>query len=825
MSDDFGSTLRGLRQASGLTQEQLAEGCGLSVDGISALERGHRRRPRASTVDALVRGLGLDADAAEALRAACATTAPAPRETAAGPFDRATHVRPGWRLRPAQLPAAPATYVGRDELVDRLVGRLREPDGLAPHVVGITGMPGIGKTSLALRVGHAVADRFPDGQIYLDLRGHHPAGALTTQQALAYLLTSLGMHADDLPSDLQQTVACYRTLTSGTRLLLVLDDAGDDAELDLLVPGTGGSAVLLISRSSLPGGPATETHHLGRLATAEAGELLARLVGAERVIADHEAVDRLVTECAGLPLALRIAAARLQSHPSWTVAELADRLAEGGPLVELQCGSIAIEPTLGESIEQLRGNDDEVDGAAAQALSVIGLLPTYAVSPVAVAAACAWSRQQAQTAIDRLVETSLVEESASGACTVHDLVHAVARDRAHTDLTPAARHAVRMRVLRHYTALAWRSRSLSRPVPPGIDGAALEAGLDPDLAPEQCLELIAPDAEQLASLIRVCAGHDAETDLAIGRLVLGLITYFAARADNVGWPETVRLALDHLPDDALDERIWLLQDLALAQSGRGDHRPAIASADEAARLARAHGRPVAEATALTAASIALRRLDRMGEALERCRRALALCQEGGDGRATAAVWRDLGQLEAASGDLPAGIRSTRRSLVLYRRLQVPRGIAMALINLGVMLRDTGALEESRALLEEGVEVSRSVGDRALETEALDELGFWHLVTGDARGGISVLSDGLALVDDRGVGQWETSIRRRLGLALDGLGRHEEAEEHWHLAIRRHEQRGELRQAAEVRQLLAARSVSMSRTGPTRAATSRRTSSA
>ena len=131
---------------------------------------------------------------------------------------------------------------------------------------------------------------------------------------------------------------------------------------------------------------------------------------------------------------------------------------------------------------------------------------------------------------------------------------------------------------------------------------------------------------------------------------------------------------------------------------------------------------------------------------------------------------------------------------------------------------------ARALLEEGVEVSRSVGDRALETEALDELGYWHVVAGDPRGGISVLSDGLALVDDRGAGQWEVSIRRRLAMALDGLGRHDEADEHWRTALRRHEQRGERRQAAELRQLWASR-VSMRRTGPTRAATSRRTSPA
>lgn len=819
MSDDFGATLRGLRLACGLTQEQLAERCGLSVEGISVLERGRRKRPRASTIDALVRGLGLDEDDARRMRQVCS------RRRVGETWTRPDQVRPGWALRPAQLPAPPPLHVGRDDLVRAVTDRLREPAGLAPQVVGITGMAGIGKTSLALRVGHAVAPDFPDGQIYLDLRGHHPAGALDTRAALAYLLVSLGVHSDDVPRDADQAAAAYRTLTNGTRLLVVLDDAADHegaADVAQLLPGTAGNAVVVVSRSGLSA--PTSGFHLGRLDDASATELLRHMVGRERTDPDADALRRLVEGCAGLPLALRIVGARLQARPSWSVADLAERLGERGPLVELHCGGLGVEQTLGDCMQQLRSSASRTDRLAAEALHTIGLLPTYAVSVEAIGAAHGWSRARSAAAVDRLVEANLAEESASGQYAVHDLVHAVARSWAESTTTPARRHALRLRVLRHYVALAWRSRELSRTPPSGIDHGALTRPLAPDLGPSACLELVSADADQVLALARVVAGHDDESGLAVAHLALGLMTFFVAKADNLGWPETLELALEHLPDDAPDERVWLWQDLALARSGRGDHAAAAEAAQTSARLAREHDRPLAEAGAEIAGSIALRRLGRLPDAVQACMRGLALSLQQGDERGAAAAWRDLGLLQAAVGKRADGVRSERRSLDLYRRLGVPRGIAMTLINLGVMLRDDGALTDARSLLEEAVEVSRSVGDRALETEALDELGYWHVVAGDPRGGISVLSDGLALVDDRGAGQWEVSIRRRLAMALDGLGRHHEADEHWRTALRRHEQRGERRQAAELRQLWASR-VSMRRTGPTRAATSRRTSPA
>ncbi|WP_289232138.1 helix-turn-helix domain-containing protein [Barrientosiimonas endolithica] len=310
MSDDFGATLRGLRLACGLTQEQLAERCGLSVEGISVLERGRRKRPRASTIDALVRGLGLDEDDARRMRQVCS------RRRVGETWTRPDQVRPGWALRPAQLPAPPPLHVGRDDLVRAVTDRLREPAGLAPQVVGITGMAGIGKTSLALRVGHAVAPDFPDGQIYLDLRGHHPAGALDTRAALAYLLVSLGVHSDDVPRDADQAAAAYRTLTNGTRLLVVLDDAADHegaADVAQLLPGTAGNAVVVVSRSGLSA--PTSAFHLGRLDDASATELLRHVLGRERTDPDADALRRLVEGCAGLPLALRIVGARLQARP------------------------------------------------------------------------------------------------------------------------------------------------------------------------------------------------------------------------------------------------------------------------------------------------------------------------------------------------------------------------------------------------------------------------------------------------------------------------------------------------------------------------------
>lgn len=796
--DELGSRLRAIRRRVGMTQEQLAEASGLSVDGIGALERGHRRRPRHDTIELLTKALGISEDEAAQLRA---LSRPDSSATATESEAKRPRRRVSAPLSPHQLPAPPTTYIGRDAAVDDLVHLLTRTERLpTPRVATITGMGGVGKTGLALLVAHRAAAHYPDGQLYLNLRANGGTEPLTLQSAMTFLLTSLGMHADDVPTDLAQATAAFRTRTSSTRLLLVFDNVAQAGQVESLLPGGPANAVLITSRSTLGAAIDARPCPLEPLPRPAARQLLAAVVGEQRVAADPLSSRAVIESCAGLPLALRIVAARMQARPNWAMSDLAHRLSDrDGRLAELNSGGVAVAATLAGSLDQLRASEDPVDQDAARAWLAMGVLPASLLPPTAIEAVCEWTAARTRLAIERLLEVSLIEEPLPGTFRMHDLVHALARATAQQELSPADQHVWRTRALERYVAVAWRSLVLSRAAPEGFDEAALTAGIAPDLTPKDCLDLITQEAEQILALAGDVVRHDSDSAIRAAHVALGLMTFFVARVDSAGWSELLSLVLDHVPEDAHDVRIWLHQDLAFAHSGRGEHEVALTHAHAAAELARAAGRVAAEAAACNVTAIALRRLDRMPEALDACRRGLALCEQAGDERALAIAWRDTGQLQSQCGDLVDGIASERKSLAIYRRIGVPRGVAMTLINVGVMLRKNGDLDEALTHLTEAVEVSRSVGDLALETEALDELGYWHLLAGDALSGIHVLQDGLAVLADSGSGQWEPSIRHRLGLALDSLGRYDEADAQWLAAVRLHEQRGEVRRALELRQ--------------------------
>lgn len=795
MAHEFGPLLRSLRRQAGLTQEQLALASGLSVDGIGALERGHRLRPRRDTISLLVAALGLDQDDAATLQSAAVP----PRRK---PPRAAERRRVGWTGTPHQLPAAPSVLVGRETLASDIESSLTGPTGRAgarPRVVALTGMGGIGKTALALVVAHRAAPQFPDGQLYLDLRGHGRAAGLSLTDALAHLLTSLGLHADDVPVDEDRALAAYRTRTSGSRLLVVLDNARDAAQVDALLPSGSENAVVVTSRASLGAQLEARQHALSPLPEDVARELLAERVGHQRMSSDEPASRTVIASCAGLPLALRIVAARMQARPQWAVSDVAQRLADRDTrLTELDSQGLAVATSLGDSVDQLRGSPDPTDQDAAELWLTMGVMPAPQVGLSGISHACSWPPDRTERAVERLAEVSLLEEPAPGRFRMHDLVHDLAHRRAGAELGRAEQDVRRRAALAHYVALAWRSRSLVRSTPEGFDDDSITAGMDPECSPRDCLAVIDEESEQLLRLLDEAGDDDKSAEL-IPLLALGLVSLFVTRVDNTRWADTLAFALDRVPQEATDARVWLLQDLAMAHSGRGQHDLALRSAERAADLAGATGRREAEAAALNACAIALRRLGRLSEALDVCGRALVLFEREGDVRGQAIGLRDMGQLHFQNGDLETGIGFARRSLAIYEQIDVPRGLTMSHLNLGVMLRERGDLTDALHHLALAVSLSRDVGDLALETEALDELGEWHLLAGDAREGITVLRDGLAVIADHGSGQWEASIRRRLAIALESLGRPAEADEQWVAALRICEQRGESDQAAQLRQ--------------------------
>ncbi len=370
------------------------------------------------------------------------------------------------------------------------------------------------------------------------------------------------------------------------------------------------------------------------------------------------------------------------------------------------------------------------------------------------------------------------------------------------DVLAAAEREPVERLTVFYVAVGWRTRHHCRPTPPKVDADRLARASGSLVDTGDCLDLLVADADQCTALAAMLASTDHPARRHLPWLVLGLITYFVGRADTSGWPEMLLLALGSADESGLDPAVagHLREDLALALSGRGEHHAALEEARRATALFGLAADERSRASALGTEAIILGRLDRIPEAIALREQARLVSESVGDDRAVAAAHRDLGLLLARAGDLPAAIVHEGRSLELYTRIGVTRGVAMAAVNLGVMLRDTGDLARARAHLEQSVAIFHGIGDRAGETEALDELGYWHVVAGDPGLGLTILNDGLALVDDSDTGQWEASIRKRLGLALLRLGRRAEAEHHWRAAVQIHMRRGEWRAVAEAHQL-------------------------
>ena len=430
-ADRFAVVLRSFRRAAGLSQDALAARAGLSTRAVSELERGRVTRPRSSSVRLLADALGLEGpDRRRFERAGFAAGHPEPDG------------RPATHRVPAQLPAAVAAFTGRAEelsLLDRLES---SPDGTVVPISAVSGTAGVGKTALAVHWAHRGRDRFPDGQLYVNLRGYDPGRPVTATDALAGFLAALGVRGPDLPLDLEGRAARYRTETAGRRMLVVLDNASSLEQVRPLLPGTSTCTVVITSRDSLAGLVAVDGARrleLGLLPPGDAVTLLRRLVGA-RVDAEPLAAATLAEQCGRLPLALRIAAELVNGRPHGTLAELADEFADERRRLDLLDGG---DPH-GAVRAVLSCSDLPAD--ATTAFRLLGLHPAPDFDRYAVAALAGVGMPEADRAIDTLVRANLLHRIGPDRYGLHDLLRAYAADLARTQLTEPVRRAALTRL-------------------------------------------------------------------------------------------------------------------------------------------------------------------------------------------------------------------------------------------------------------------------------------------------------------------------------------------------------------------------------------------
>lgn len=449
----FGNQLRTARQFFGLSQEELAERSGMSVRAIGSLERGSSKWPHPSSIGRLADALGLGGQARERFFVAGrrrpaydgAVLADVPQESLPDRADR--------QVIPRQLPCPVAQFAGRQAELARLTSLLDQAHTGEPSAVVISaigGTPGVGKTALALHWAHQVADRFPDGQLYLNLRGFDASGGpLPPGTAIRYLLEALQFPGERIPASAEAQAGLYRSLLSGRRMLVILDNARDAAQVLPLLPGNPGCLVLVTSRCQLAGLAAVQGAHLltlDLLTETDARELLAQRLGATRLDDEPEAATQVIKLCARLPLALAIVAARASVRPLPSLGALAVELGEAGRRLDaLETGdalasvrtvfSLSVSCLSADSVRMFRllGLHSAPDITIPAAASLAGMLPALA-----------------HRVLSQLTQAHLITEPVPGRFVMHDLLRAYAAELAEAGGTVHNRRAALTRLFDYY---------------------------------------------------------------------------------------------------------------------------------------------------------------------------------------------------------------------------------------------------------------------------------------------------------------------------------------------------------------------------------------
>ena len=416
----LGGLVRSRRIAAGLTQEELSGHAGVSVRTIRDIERGRRATPSSTSIRLLAEALEGRKPQHELVVAAAASRVK--RLTATiddGPLAAPAGKAP---VHPAQLPPTVRDFTGRSDESAALLAVLSATRGGQPGpaaVAAIAGMPGIGKTALALHVAHRVASYYPDGQLFLNLRGMD--SPITHQAAFYRFLRDLGS-APPPHLGSSEYAGHYQTMLAGKRMLIVLDNAYDSAHVRPFIPSAPGCGVVITSRSRLADLEGCTPVHLGTLADAEARTLLGNIAGPERVAAEPRQADDLLNACAGLPLAVRIVGARLASRPGWNLATLAERLAcPGRLLAELRTGDLAVERSLRQSYDGILRIGPQ--GRSAQAGFVrLGQLSRDTFTLADAKSLMDGTEASAENILELLVDINLIQPSLPGRYQLHHLI-------------------------------------------------------------------------------------------------------------------------------------------------------------------------------------------------------------------------------------------------------------------------------------------------------------------------------------------------------------------------------------------------------------------
>ncbi|WP_155368069.1 AfsR/SARP family transcriptional regulator [Catellatospora vulcania] len=628
--------------------------------------------------------------------------------------------------RPAQLPAAVGHFTGRgpeEAALDAALSRR------APIAV-VSGPGGVGKTALAVHWARRNSDRYPDGQLFLDLRGHDPATAMPTREALSQLLRALGVTADTVPHD----PGPYRTALHERRMLILLDNAASAEQITPLVPPDAGSLLIVTSRHQLPAlalDHEVATVSLDALPHADASLLLRRVLGDDRVDREPEPAGRLVDLCGGLPLALRIAAAKLAARPLRSLAELVGELTGEDRLTAL---SVPGQP----------GGVRAVFAATYQTLSapaaaLFRRLGQHPGPTFTTHLATAVAGRHTATALDELASAHLLTEVSEGRYRFHDLIRLYALECAGPDEAAQTRTAL----FTWYLALAETANQMLEPARDRVKLSWQDP--PPSLPPlpdtTQVLALLDDERPSLLPVARLAAAHgDARTTWQLTYL---LASYYTHRGH---WPDYVEICREGLAaalrlDDPVGER--------LMRSGLG---------------------------------VAYNVTHRHEDALEQLTRALDLMREGGDQRGQGMALNNIAHAHSQLGSLAAARDAFEQALDLHTADNHLPGIALALNNIADIHTRLADFAAAFDALRRALRLARDIGNAHLEGAVLQNLGEALLAAGDEDAALDHFGQALAIRRRNGEKRREADTANAIGLLLLSRGDHASALGHFGRAL-------------------------------------------
>ncbi|MEU7872394.1 tetratricopeptide repeat protein [Dactylosporangium sp. NPDC049140] len=667
--------------------------------------------------------------------------------------------RPSNPGRPAQLPPDIGSFTGRASEVDQLVGIVDEmAGGGAVAVFVIDGMAGIGKTSLAVHAAHRLADRFPDGCLFLDLHGYtESVPPVEPTQALQRLLRAAGVPGEHIPAELDDQAALWRSRMTGRRVLMVLDNARAAEQVRPLLPASPGCLVLVTSRRRLPALDDARSLSLDALSAAEAVTLFGRVSGPERIRDQDDVVRRVVEHCGRLPLALRIAGARLRARPTWTLTHLAGLLADQAAVVDrLDDGERSVVAALALSLEDL-------DADRRRVFRRLSLHPGTEVDAGAAAALDGVDEARAGRVLENLFDAHLLLQPATGRYRFHDLVRAYSARLERAEEPDDLRRAGLNRLFDHYTATTAAAVALLHPAGGGQSPRPPSFG-----TPEAALAWLDAERANLVAISGSATAHDRpDVAVRLSAILRRYLQYGGYHADGLAIHGAARDAARAGGDRAAEADAT--NDLAVTLEGQGRYARAAEHLREALDLATGLGDATRQAHALERLGYVHWRSGPYDVAADYLGRALAIARQLGDPAREAAALDALGLLRERQGRDDEAAELFHTALRLFRGVADRASEADALNSLGCISSRQGRHETAAGHLREAIAIHRSIGSRIGEAHATNDLGVTHLRQGRPDEAARLHERALAVFTAAGDRGGQSEAHNGLGRALLAAG--------------------------------------------------------